>query len=94
MISSSLLSLLREVETTIDPITAQIGRLSSWNTMENVSGPSNYVQELRNAVDDIGDVVREGLEAKKYLRNFCDKAVGFVRRCSPFSPRPLFLACF
>ncbi|CDZ98316.1 Late Golgi protein sorting complex, subunit Vps53 [Phaffia rhodozyma] len=78
VITTSLLSLLREVETTIDPITSQIARLPSWNTMENVSGPSNYVQDLCNAVDDVGDVVREGLEGKKYLRNFCDKAVGVV----------------
>ena len=75
VISSCLLSLLRELETTIEPTIALILR-TPWDHIENVSGPSAYVLDLVRGINQVGDVVREGVEGKKYERNFFDKAVG------------------
>lgn len=75
VISSCLLSLLRELETTIEPTIALILR-TPWEHIENVSGPSVYVLELVRGINQVGDVIREGVEGKKYERNFFDKAVG------------------
>lgn len=75
VISSCLLSLLRELETTIEPTIALILR-TPWEHIENVSGPSTYILELVRGINQIGDVVRDGVEGKKYQRNFFDKAVG------------------
>ncbi|KAL7411236.1 Vps53-like protein [Mrakia frigida] len=77
VISSCLLSLLRELETTIESTIALILR-TPWEHIENVSGPSVYVLELVRGINQVGDVIREGVEGKKYERNFFDKAVGVV----------------
>lgn len=77
VISSSLLSLLKELENSIEPHTTSITR-TSWDTIENVSGPSTYVPALVDSIDAMGDLVREGVEGKRWLRSWCDKAVGCV----------------
>jgi hypothetical protein len=79
VISSSLLSLLRELETTIDPALSPLLRSPPpWDGIENVSGPSKYVYELVKGIYAIGDVVREGVDSRKWIRSFCDKAVGIA----------------
>lgn len=70
-----MLSLLKELELSIEPHTTAISR-SSWDTIENVSGPSAYVPALVDAIDAMGDLVRDGVEGKRWLRSWCDKAVG------------------
>lgn len=77
VISSSLLSLLKELELSIEPHTTAISR-ATWDTIENVSGPSAYVPALVDAIDAMGDLVRDGVEGKRWLRSWCDKAVGYV----------------
>lgn len=33
---------------------------------------------LVDAVDAMGDLVRDGIEGRRWLRSWCDKAVGYV----------------
>lgn len=47
-----------------------------WKDLDNVSGRSAYVVDLVGSIKQVAEVVRERLEAKKYIRNFADKAVG------------------
>jgi hypothetical protein len=76
-ISSSLLAILRELELTIDPAFAAMGR-SPWREAEYVSGESLYVGELERGLKAVVKAVREGVEQKKYVRSTCDKIVGCV----------------
>jgi hypothetical protein len=36
------------------------------------------VPALVDAIDAMGDLVRDGVEGKRWLRSWCDKAVGCV----------------
>lgn len=47
-----------------------------WKDLDNVSGRSAYVVDLVGSIKQVAEVVRERIEAKKYIRNFADKAVG------------------
>jgi hypothetical protein len=47
-----------------------------WKDLDNVSGRSAYVVDLVSSIKQVAEVVRERVEAKKYIRNFADKAVG------------------
>ncbi|KAK4704757.1 vacuolar protein sorting-associated protein 53, partial [Phenoliferia sp. Uapishka_3] len=76
-ISSALLSILHELEMTIDGPFSQMAR-SPWRDAEFVSSESAYVSELTKLVGTVVGVVREGLEQKKYLRSVCDKIVRLV----------------
>ncbi|TFK44162.1 Vps53-like protein [Crucibulum laeve] len=76
-ISTSITSMLREVETASDPFFNTMAR-TSWNTVNQVSGPSAYSEELVKAIEQVVDVVRGRVEQKKYLRNFMDKACSLI----------------
>ncbi|KAM0747619.1 hypothetical protein T439DRAFT_305380 [Meredithblackwellia eburnea MCA 4105] len=77
VVSSSLLSLLHELELTIDGPFSQMIK-SPWKEMEFVSSESVYVAELTRLVGLVVGVVRDNLEQKKYVRSVCDKVVGLV----------------
>lgn len=47
---------------------------TSWVSIENVSGPSQYVGDIVKALEQIANVVNPLIEQNKYLRNFYDKA--------------------
>ncbi|ORY89757.1 Vps53-like protein [Leucosporidium creatinivorum] len=76
-ISAALLAILRELELTID---VSFGAMlkSPWKDLDFVSSESLYVAELTRDVRHVVEVVREGVEQKKYVRSTCDKVVGLV----------------
>jgi len=74
-ISAALLAILRELELTIDVSFAAMLK-SPWKDLEFVSMESLYVADLTRDVRTVVEVVREGLEQKKYVRSTCDKIVG------------------
>lgn len=53
-----------------------------WGTLENVSGPSQYVGDLVKAIDSAMEVVKDQVDKKTYLRNFYDKAATYVDQYS------------
>ncbi|KAH8922413.1 hypothetical protein BT69DRAFT_1320210 [Atractiella rhizophila] len=81
-ISSALLVLLRELEFTVEPVFSIMAK-SPWKDVELVSSESSYVADFNKGMYAVIDVVRDGLQAKKYFRSFCDKAVGVL--CTKFT---------
>lgn len=75
--STCISTLLRELEMSCEPALAAILK-TPWKDLDNVSGRSAYVVDLVGSIKTIAEVVRERVEAKKYIRNFADKAVGCV----------------
>ena len=73
--SQCVTALLRELESSCDPAFAAILK-TPWMHLENVSGRSAYIVDLVGSIKQVAEVVRERVEAKKYVRNFADKAVG------------------
>lgn len=63
------------MELTIDVSFAAMLR-SPWKEAEFVSAESAYVGDLTRDVRTVVEVVREGVEQKKYVRSTCDKIVG------------------
>lgn len=77
LISASLLAILHELELSVEGPFNQMLR-SPWKDQEFVSSESGYVDEVCKMVRAVVGVVREGVEAKKFLRSVCDKIVGWV----------------
>jgi hypothetical protein len=77
VISAAIAILLRELESACEPALALMTK-TQWSESENVSGESGYVNDLVKAVDSVLDAVRQGIQQKKYLRNFYDKAATYV----------------
>jgi hypothetical protein len=73
VISSSITTLLRELESASEPSFGVMAR-TAWPTLNQVSGQSIYVAELAAAVEGIIDAIKPLIEQKKYLRNLFDKA--------------------
>lgn len=78
--SSCITSILRELEAACDPAFAAILK-TPWRDLENVSGRSAYIVDLVGSIKQVAEVVRARVESKKYIRNFSDKAVGYVFVC-------------
>ena len=98
MISVGIVSLLKELEAALDPSYLAIAR-TTWSQLNLVSGPSNNVLDLTQAVESVVQVVRDRIERPKYTRNFLDKAARyglFTPNLDPYSaPEPsLILAKF
>lgn len=49
-----------------------------WSQVGHVSGKSPYVDEVASALEQVAVVVRQDVENKRFVRSFCDKAVGVV----------------
>lgn len=73
MISSAIAVLLRELELTCDSHFSTLTR-TQWLNAKNVSGQSPYMVELVSGINSVMELVRNGIDKKKYLRNFYDKA--------------------
>ena len=43
--------------------------------MSEVHGKSEYTDDLASALEAVAVVVRQDVENKRYLRNWCDKVV-------------------
>ncbi|KAH8119366.1 Vps53-like protein, partial [Phellopilus nigrolimitatus] len=77
VVSSAILVQLRELETAIGPSLDMMSK-TSWASIDNVSGPSQYVADLTKAIGQVVDTINPLVEQKKYLRNFYDKAAALV----------------
>jgi hypothetical protein len=75
--STCISTILRELESATEPALSAILK-TPWKDLENVSGRSAYVVDLVSSIKQVAEVVRSRVEAKKYIRNFADKAVGYV----------------
>lgn len=75
VISTSILSLLKELELACEPSFSTMLR-SSWRDSTIVSSESAYVVELVGSITRVADLVKTEVEHRKYFRSFCDKAVG------------------
>ena len=73
VISVAIVSLLKELEAALDPPCLGIAR-TTWSQLNMVSGPSNNVLGLVQAVENVVQAVRSRTERQKYTRNFLDKA--------------------
>lgn len=71
------MSLLKELEAALDPSYLGIAR-TTWSQLNLVSGPSNNVLDLIQAVENVVQAVKDHIELPKYMRNFLDKAARFV----------------
>jgi len=77
VISTSITTLLRELESCLEPHLLAMSR-TAWNNADSiVSSQSTYMTDLVLAAQVVVDAVRELVEKKKYLRNFYDKAAGY-----------------
>lgn len=76
-ISVAIVSLLKEVEAALDPPCLGIAR-TAWSQLNLVSGPSNNVLDLIQAVENVIQAVKDHIERPKYTRNFLDKTARFV----------------
>jgi len=76
-ISVAIVSLLKEVEAALDPPCLGIAR-TTWSQLNLVSGPSNNVLDLIQAVENVIQAVKDRIERPKYTRNFLDKTARFV----------------
>ncbi|KZT42510.1 hypothetical protein SISSUDRAFT_1041476 [Sistotremastrum suecicum HHB10207 ss-3] len=77
VISSAILLLLRELESACEASFTTMIR-TQWSNIQDVTGPSAYVDTLVAAIEKVATVVSENLQQKKYLRNFHDKVVSLV----------------
>jgi hypothetical protein len=75
VMATCISTILRELETAAEPALSAILK-TPWKDLENVSGRSAYVVDLVSSIKQVAEVVRTRIEAKKYIRNFADKAVG------------------
>ncbi|KAF8313077.1 hypothetical protein DL93DRAFT_2137978 [Clavulina sp. PMI_390] len=73
VISSAIVTLLRELENSCDPHFTTLTR-TLWAAVKNVSAQSAYMNDLLPAIGQVVDPARDLVEKKKYLRNFYDKA--------------------
>ena len=76
VISVAIVSLLKELEVALDPPCLGIAR-TAWSQLNIVSGPSNNVLDLVQAVENVVQAVKGPIERQKYTRNFLDKAARF-----------------
>ncbi|KAF9793124.1 Vps53-like protein [Thelephora terrestris] len=77
VISVAIVALLKELETAFDPPCLAIAR-TAWSQLNLVSGPSNNVIDLIQAVENVVQAVRDHIERPKYTRNFLDKAASLI----------------
>ncbi|KAG0146760.1 hypothetical protein CROQUDRAFT_43939 [Cronartium quercuum f. sp. fusiforme G11] len=92
-ISMAISSLLKELEHACEGGFTSMLR-STWKELDFVTSESAYINELVSAISSVVNCVKTHLEQKKYLRSFCDKAVGSlinkytqaIVRCRPIPP--------
>lgn len=77
VISVAIVSLLKELEAALDPSCLSIAR-TTWSQLNLVTGPSNNVLDLTQAIENVVQAVKDRIERPKYTRNFLDKAARFV----------------
>lgn len=79
IISIGIMNLTREVEISTEIAFTQMLRPAiPWTSIEYVTNKSSYVDEFASALEHVAVVVRQDLENKRYIRNWCDKVVGSI----------------
>ncbi|KAF8678474.1 Vps53-like, N-terminal [Rhizoctonia solani] len=73
VISTCLTLLLRELDNTTDPSFQTLLKFN-WGSIDTVTGPSAWVEELGTATASVSQVIHDKIEPKKYVRSFCDRA--------------------
>ncbi|KAI0030938.1 Vps53-like protein [Vararia minispora EC-137] len=75
--SSSIGILLREIEAACENSFLTLSR-TSWGNLQQVTGPSAYVEDMCRALGQVVEVIRPLVESNKYFRNLLDKASSLV----------------
>ncbi|CAE6494139.1 unnamed protein product [Rhizoctonia solani] len=73
VISTCLTLLLRELDNTTDPSFQTLLKFN-WGSIDTITGPSAWVEELGTATASVSQVIHDKIEPKKYVRSFCDRA--------------------
>ncbi len=75
--SAAIIAQLRELDAACDGSFDMLVK-TTWLSTATVSGPSAYVKELTKGIESVASAIQPLIEQKKYLRNFFDKAAGYV----------------
>ncbi|PWN41583.1 hypothetical protein IE81DRAFT_291583, partial [Ceraceosorus guamensis] len=79
VIAQGIQVLLREADQALEVPFQQMFRPNNpWSTLVEASGKSPYVDELASSLEHVAVVVRLELENKRFVRSWCDKAVGTI----------------
>ncbi|CEH19040.1 Late Golgi protein sorting complex, subunit Vps53 [Ceraceosorus bombacis] len=79
VIAQGIQALLREADQALEVPFQQMFRPNNpWSTLVEASGKSPYVDELASSLEHVAVVVRLELENKRFVRSWCDKAVGTI----------------
>ncbi|PWN35464.1 uncharacterized protein FA14DRAFT_164344 [Meira miltonrushii] len=77
VVSNGVQALTRELETSVEAAYQQMLR-ASWNNLDQTDIKSAYVDEFAGSLEHVAVVVRQDIQSKRYVRNWCDKVVGLV----------------
>lgn len=76
IVSATVQVLTRELEFSLDPAFHKMMRPAvPWSQLGEVHGKSDYTDDLAAALEAVAVVIRQDVENKRYLRNWCDKVV-------------------
>ncbi|GAC92985.1 hypothetical protein PHSY_000545 [Pseudozyma hubeiensis SY62] len=84
LVSYAVQTLARELELCSEPIwNSMLRPVVAWSQVQPRSGPttaskSQYVMDMASLLEQIGVVVRQDVENKRYVRSWCDKVVGVL----------------
>ena len=79
LVSYAVQTLARELELCSEPIWNSMLRPAvAWSQQRPGSGKSQYVMDLASLLEQIGVVVRQDVENKRYVRSWCDKVVSVM----------------
>ncbi|KIY61936.1 hypothetical protein CYLTODRAFT_494967, partial [Cylindrobasidium torrendii FP15055 ss-10] len=76
-VSAAISVYVRELESACEPHFGALGKLA-WTTWAQVTGPTASTEELLRAIEQVVDVIKPGIEQKKYLRNLFDKVYNLI----------------
>lgn len=77
VVSAAINVQIRSFEFTCEPVFGAVARMS-WASVNQVTGPSHYVEDLAQAAEGMVETIKSRVEQKRYLRNFFDKASSLV----------------
>lgn len=77
IVSAGVQGLAHELEVSVESAFQQMLR-APWNTLDTTDTKSAYVDEYAGALEHVAVVVRQDIQSKRYVRNWCDKVVGLV----------------
>lgn len=76
IVSATVQVMTRELEFCLDPAFHKMMRPAiPWSQLVEIHGKSEYTDDLAAALEAVAVVIRQDVENKRYLRNWCDKVV-------------------